>query len=137
MRPAPEGYDWVKDYDEAVAYWETKGTPDIASLDHDLWGFKPYYAGVREYNGADFVSWLCQDNDRWPEISLSIHTDYTTGRENMANMIEQYGPYEYRDVYDRTYPVPVKYDIMPDYYGTLGNVRVYGYTYTKEPAYVS
>src|SRR6476646_10993465 len=109
MRPAPEGYDWVKDYDEAVAYWETHGTPDIASLDHDLWGFTPYYAGVREYNGADFVQWLCEDVGRFPEVSLSIHTDYTGGRERMADMIEKHGPYNYRDIYDTTYPIPMKY----------------------------
>jgi NAD+-processing family protein with receiver domain len=126
MRPAPEGYDWVKDYDEAVRYWETKGTPHIASLDHDLWGLTPYISGVREYNGADFVQWLCGDNDRWPHEQLSIHTDYTAGRERMADMIEKFGPYTNRDVYERRYPVP------DDGYGYRGFVNVYGYTYTKE-----
>lgn len=131
MRPAPDGYEWVKDYDEAVAAWLSGGTPNVASLDHDLWGFSPYISGVRELNGADFVRWLCGDNPevedsgRWPHESLSIHTDFSGGRENMADMIEKYGPYDHRDTYDRTYPIP------DTGYGYRGIVNVYGYTYTK------
>lgn len=136
MRPAPEGYTWVKDYDEAVRYWETNGTPHIASLDHDLYGFNPYTYGVHEYNGADFVEWLCQDIGRFPEVSLSIHTDYTAGRERMAEMIEKYGPYNYRDFYDRNYPIPERHrEGQMLYSGKYNTVRVYGYTYTtrEEP----
>lgn len=131
MRPAPEGYHWVKNYDEAIAAWNKYGTPDIASLDHDLWGWTAYVPGVKEYSGYDFTRWLCGDNPadedsgRWPHIQLSIHTDRTDGRENMAQLIEAYGPYDKRETYERTYP---NWQVG----GYMGSkVNVYGYVYTK------
>ena len=132
MRPNPEGYLWVKDYDEAVAAWTHGGTPDVASLDHDLWGYTAYVPGVKEYTGYDFTEWLCGDDPyevdsgRWPHHSLAIHTDRADGRARMADLIERFGPYDKRDVYDWAYPG-----------WTNGYVKVYGYIYTMEPAYVS
>lgn len=125
MRPNPEGWTWVKDYDEAVRYWETEGTPDIASLDHDLYGLTPYVYGVPDLSGLDFVQYLCGDPTRWPFYSLALHTDYTAGRERMADLIEKYGPYDHRETYEKTYPC------RTDRWGN-GLVNVYGYIYTKD-----
>lgn len=136
MRPAPEGYTWVKDYNEAVRYWQTEGTPDIASLDHDLYGMTMYVPGTYDYSGFDFVQWLCGDNPasedsgRWPFLSLALHTDYTGGRERMADLIERYGPYDNRETYEKTYPInEAGYS---GYYWGSGLVHVYGYIYTKD-----
>ena len=128
MRPAPEGWKWVKDYYEAIAAWNKDGTPDIASLDHDLWGWTAYVPGVKEYSGYDFTEWLCEDESRWPPQQLSIHTDRNDGRENMARLIEEFGPYETREVYERTFPGWK----AGGYVG--GNVKVWGYIYYAKDA---
>lgn len=134
MRPAPEGYLWVKDYDEAIAAWEKYGTPEVASLDHDLWGWTAYVPRVKEYSGYDFTRWLCGDNPadedsgRWPTLQLSIHTDRTDGRENIARLIEAYGPYDTRETYERTYSSWKE----SGYQGNL--VNVYGYIYYTKDA---
>lgn len=113
MRTAPDNWDWAETYNSAVAKLSQKDYRH-GSLDHDLfeyWGYDSAYywkSYGNERTGLDVLEYII-DNDRWPSQSLSIHTDVTHKREEMADLIEWYGPYSNRAWYERfDCPNPVK-----------------------------
>lgn len=108
VRPAPEGWTWVKSFDEAVETFQANAVSD-ASFDHDL-GFvlpeancnfdvdlivadKPYDGNLP--TGYDLIKWVVE-NDKWPE-TCAVHSMNPTGFRNICSVIERYGPYTYRE----------------------------------------
>lgn len=86
IRPAPEGWFWVKNVDRAKKILVSEPQWDEVSLDHDLgewtnWGGDGYY----------LVDWFCVTNT-WP-IKITIHSMNPVGRDNMMRSIRAYGPY--------------------------------------------
>jgi hypothetical protein len=96
-RPSP-GAGWARVYDgdEAIAWMIDYGTPEVASLDHDLaedqypWEGKQYgeYEGLC---GFDVVKWMMA-NSVFPD-KVIIHTMNPVGA---ARMIEELQRYRYR-----------------------------------------
>jgi hypothetical protein len=89
LRPAPDGFIWIKSYVEAMFFLSIRitqhfllGDPidiDEISLDHDLGG---------EHDGADVLQYLI-DNDCVPEITV-FHTQNPVGRAEMERMLQRY-----------------------------------------------
>jgi hypothetical protein len=104
IRPAPEGWHWAKNYNDAI---DILGNPPVggivdASLDHDLDYIDEYRWDSYGPTGYDIVKWIWA-NDAWPKHSLAIHTDNPVGRQNMIAVIDKYGPYNVRDPYEVRY----------------------------------
>jgi len=77
IRPAPEGWDWAKSFDEAVALLKT-GNVENASLDH--------YMGLGQPTGYDLVMWM-EQNQTWPARSIYVHSADPVGRAKMKIVI--------------------------------------------------
>lgn len=99
MRPAPLGWDLVKNYDEFVSYIETNGCPDVVSFDHDL-GFEHYPLG--EQNPGDTIPYdtyeektgyhcakYMRDKGLFPELVI-VHSWNIVGRSNIAFVFEKH-----------------------------------------------
>lgn len=94
VRPAPEGWVWVKSVAEAkeqILAWANDGEEwTHASLDHDL-GADPS-AGLlargssRDGSGYDLVEWMC-DESRLPTEAVTIHSWNSTGARRMAFLL--------------------------------------------------
>jgi hypothetical protein len=87
VRPPPtDEWDWVRNYDEAIAYAEAHPAPATASLDHDLY-FEHYpRSGVPagqwiEKCGYDVVRALMQR--AWRPARIILHTMNEDGQRNM------------------------------------------------------
>lgn len=80
LRPAPEGWLWVKGSAEAIDVLGREPI-DVVSLDHDLGGDDTTRA---------VVLWLCE-HDAWPK-AVRVHTANPVGREWLVGMAERYGP---------------------------------------------
>lgn len=105
-RPAPEGWSWVKTYDEAVHVLRTTSVFAM-SLDHDLSACDTCLkvTGVDEYQwlcdgstrckchchktGYDLVKWMAE-NDVWPEKKPLVHSDNGPGIVSMTSTIDRY-----------------------------------------------
>lgn len=111
--PPNDEWVWVKNYDEFVEVAPTQSWEHI-SLDHDLddWGvlyerdtrtWEQWLSGafVGGKTGFNVTEWMV-DNGIWPTKSLAIHTDYPAGRERMASLISQNGPFDDYYWYERT-----------------------------------
>lgn len=96
IRPAPDGWTLVKDFDECVA--ALQNGCDYLSLDHDLaeehyvesTGYmgQPVY---RERTGYDVCLWMVQ-NQVWPRISITLHTANPVGRRAMRQLLVRHKP---------------------------------------------
>lgn len=86
--PPTSDWNWVKSFDEAVAYIEEHGLPDHISFDHDL--------GESEAKtGYDLAKWIVEsDLDGRITItygwSYALHTANPVGRENIRTLLENY-----------------------------------------------
>lgn len=87
VRPAPEGYIWIKSVNAAKRYITMAspyGVADIEiSIDHD--------AGDYAYDGGDYIrllDWLEETGRNYP---IHIHSMNPVGIENMRRIIERNG----------------------------------------------
>jgi hypothetical protein len=83
LRPAPEGWEWVKTVSEAKLYLINRKVTH-ASLDNDLG------EGVQE--GRKLVLWMAE-KDIWPTESCVPHSANPVAHKYMSEMIARYGPY--------------------------------------------
>lgn len=103
MRPAPQGWLWVKTCNALVDVLKNR-IESVAevSLDHDLAdehytmeagsgysGGDPY-AGAREKTGYDACVWMAENNV-WPPL-IRIHSASSVGRQRMMGVIMRYKP---------------------------------------------
>jgi len=83
LRPTPEGFERVYNFEEFVAFISQNGMPDFISFDHDL--------GL-EKTGFDCAKWLveyCLDN----QVSLpdfAVHSQNPVGKENIEKLLENF-----------------------------------------------
>lgn len=109
IRPAPEGWVWVKNFDEAVKAFQEEEISD-ASFDYDL-GYvipeedchfdvgkvvKATAYDTQMPDGNDILTWVIE-NKKWPSESITVHSMNPTGAKRLCDTIERYGPYEYRE----------------------------------------
>lgn len=99
VRPAPEGYIWVKSVNEAkwriesaegvAAIFPTEKLPiELIDIDHD--------AGDYVLKGGDYIKlldWLEETGRNYP---IKIHSMNPVGRENMRRIIQRNGWTEVR-----------------------------------------
>lgn len=87
MRPAPEGWVWVKNYEDAVDVLASGIDVDIFQMDHDLGGL-----GFRTdmKTGYDVIKWM-EANNVWPR-RIVIHSHNTGGADNMAAVSQRHTP---------------------------------------------
>ena len=92
LRPAPEGYIWIKSVNAAKRYITMAspyGVADIEiSIDHD--------AGDFVCDGGDYIrllDWLEETGRNYP---IRIHSQNAVGVENMRRIIERNGWKEVR-----------------------------------------
>lgn len=90
LRPAPRGWYWATDIEDA---WEILATCVVRrlSLDHDMG------AGARG-DGVDLVRRMVDaqelfDVSFWPAKRPEFHTANPVGRANMEALVNRYGPY--------------------------------------------
>jgi len=101
IRPAPEGWEWARTNDEAIAYLEKFPVEEI-SLDHDL-GLDYIelpedpdelitvlqLRGQADENGFHLAVWMCY-NEKLPE-KITIHSWNPDGAKRMAAVFNDYG----------------------------------------------
>ena len=87
VRPAPEGYHWIKTTNGAIANvekLEQVGIPiEIIDIDHDAGGYSCW--------GGDYIKlldWLEETGRNYP---IRIHSMNVVGRENMRAIIQRNG----------------------------------------------
>ena len=96
VRPAPEGYVWIKSVNEAKIYiqfvWfyepRTSKTIELIDVDHD--------AGDYASDGGDYIrllDWLEETGRNYP---IRIHSQNPVGVANMRRIIERNGWKEIR-----------------------------------------
>jgi hypothetical protein len=99
---------WAKDYQQVTHYLVANDYEHV-SLDHDLcdfpsmgtYGYNSPNWWVGELTGLHVVEFMVEQNI-WPTKTVSIHTDYSEGRERMADLISSYGPFSNMEWYTRT-----------------------------------
>jgi len=83
VRPAPQGYEWVKSVNRAKVLIKTKSI-EIIDIDHD--------AGNFVLQGGDYIKlldWMEQENIN--DIPIHIHSMNSVGKENMRRIIQHNG----------------------------------------------
>lgn len=93
VRPAPEGYRWIKTVEECknLLHWHKipsrLGTIlhiEEISLDHDAGDYSQY--------GGDYIKILdYMEELEIDDISINLHTANPVGRENMRRIIRKNG----------------------------------------------
>ena len=91
-RGAP--WEIVRSYDEAVAWVQTNGFPNVITFDHDL-GDDHYYGNFDDgKTGYDFAKWLIEydmDTNTMPEnFTFTVHSMNPTGAENIRRILYNY-----------------------------------------------
>ena len=98
VRPAPEGYVWCKNVNEAIAeikyieaavYFGEVDEIELIDLDHDAGDYA-------RFGGGDYIKlldWLEETGRNYP---IHIHSMNPVGRENMRRIIERNGWEEIR-----------------------------------------
>lgn len=84
LRPAPEGWLWVKTVEQAIDVLK-QGQVTEASLDNDL--------GPEETEGRRLVLWMAE-HEIWPSRRLQIHSANAVAVDYMSKMVDRYGPYK-------------------------------------------
>ncbi len=98
--------DWtvVRSYNEAVAWVEANGFPDVISFDHDLgyeeWntdgttGIVVVTSAIEEKSGFDFAHWLVNqdmDHGTMPAgFTYTIHSKNPEGERNIRGLLDGY-----------------------------------------------
>lgn len=83
LRPTPEGFERVYDYEEFIAFILTNGMPDFISFDHDL--------GLGK-TGFDCAKWLvefCLDNQVLVP-GFFVHSQNPVGKENIEGLLNNF-----------------------------------------------
>lgn len=87
VRPAPEGYHWVKTVNGAIIQIESlenrNENIDLIDVDHDAGGYSIW--------GGDYIKlldWLEETGRNYP---IRIHSMNPVGRENMRAIIRRNG----------------------------------------------
>lgn len=83
LRPAPEGWKWVKTAAAAIDLLKT-GRVTRASFDNDL--------GEAQVEGRKVVLWMAE-NSVWPRDGVAVHSANPVSVSYMVGLIERYGPY--------------------------------------------
>ena len=87
VRPAPDGYRWIKSTREAIniiCCLDSAGVDiDLIDIDHD--------AGDYAYDGGDYVKILDWLERTWRNYPIRIHSMNPVGRENMRAIIRRNG----------------------------------------------
>ena len=86
LRPTPEGFDKVYDFEEFIDLIIQNGLPDFISFDHDLGEGK---------SGFDCAKWLvgyCLDSNlKLPEFL--VHSQNPVGKENIDGLFSNFSKF--------------------------------------------
>ena len=86
VRPAPEGWVWVKNYSEAVQHLASFSWSEV-SLDHDLGDF----GDDREWTGYDVLMYIVEMKQWGREIgTVKVHSANPVAQERMQGVIQRY-----------------------------------------------
>ena len=88
LRPTPEGFDRVYNYEEFVAYLERKGLPDFISFDHDLG------EDLSGYDCAKYLVDYCLAH-QLPLPNYQVHSQNPVGKENIERLLENFRRVEF------------------------------------------
>ena len=83
IRKAPDGWQWVKTAQEAIACLST-GKVKMVSLDHDLGNDELYGTG---YTVLTWVERQVFENESFPIPEMLVHSANAVGRVNMFRAI--------------------------------------------------
>lgn len=89
IRPAPEGWRWVKTAPEAVA-WLGSGDVEVLSLDHDLCSVEAL-PHMPDWTGYDVICWLERHPTWWPENGVRVHSMNPAGAARIQDVIDRHG----------------------------------------------
>jgi len=87
LRPTPEGFDRVYNYEEFVDYLERKGLPDFISFDHDLG------EDLSGYDCAKYLVEYCLEH-QLPLPDYQVHSKNPVGKENIERLLENFKNFE-------------------------------------------
>ena len=87
LRPTPEGFDRVYNYEEFVDYLERKGLPDFISFDHDLG------EDLSGYDCAKYLVEYCLEH-QLPLPDYQVHSQNPVGKENIERLLENFRSFE-------------------------------------------
>jgi len=88
LRPTPEGFDRVYNYEEFVEYLERKGLPDFISFDHDLG------EDLSGYDCAKYLVDYCLAH-QFPLPNYQVHSQNPVGKENIERLLENFRRFEF------------------------------------------
>ena len=94
VRPAPEGYVWIKTVNDAIRYIEIYGDyidfdntlvdcVELIDIDHDAGDFAPY--------GGDYIKLLDWLEETGRDYPIHIHSMNPVGVANMRAIIQRNG----------------------------------------------
>lgn len=83
VRPTPDNYQRVYDYDKFVHFIEENGVPDFISFDHDLG------EGKTGFDCAKFLVEYCLDHDI-KKINFRVHSQNPVGKENIEYLLHNF-----------------------------------------------
>lgn len=83
LRPTPENFQRVYDYDEFVHFIAENGVPDSISFDHDLG------EGKTGFDCAKFLVEYCLDHDI-KKINFQVHSQNPVGKENIEYLLNNF-----------------------------------------------
>lgn len=94
VRPAPDGYIWLKTVNEAIRYIEIYGDHidfdnnlvdliELIDIDHDAGEYARY--------GGDYIKLLDWLEETGRNYSIHIHSQNVVGVENMRRIIQKNG----------------------------------------------
>lgn len=102
IRPCPEGFIKVRNYEEFVCFLKVYGMPDFISFDHDLadehypWNDPSYKTGSLNYDSYKAkTGWHCAkyivDNDLGlPFLGWQVHSQNDIGASNIMELLSTY-----------------------------------------------
>ena len=83
LRPTPEGFERVYNFEEFVAFIPQNGMPDFISFDHDLG------LGKTGFDCAKYLVEYCLDNQTTlPEFT--VHSQNPVGKENIEKLLANF-----------------------------------------------
>ena len=83
LRPTPDNFHRVYDYNEFVSFITLHGLPDFISFDHDLG------LGNTGYDCAKFLVEYCLDNEI-STINFTVHSQNPVGKENIECLLNNF-----------------------------------------------
>ena len=100
VRPAPEGYVWIKSVNEAIRYVEIYGDYidfdntlidciELIDIDHDAGDYAPY--------GGDYIKLLDWFEETGRNYPIRIHSQNPVGVQNMRAIIQANG---WKEIFD-------------------------------------